>query len=162
MRFAVLVSVFLSAACASSVPSRDANTILLVRHAETEGGGSDPILSAAGRARAEALAELLAREGIERILTTDYHRTRSTAQPIAARLGIEPEIYDPRALPQLAADLRERSGIVLVVGHSNTTPELARLLGGDPGEAIREDEHDRLYRIDPASGRTRMTRFEAP
>ncbi|HEX6202017.1 MAG TPA: hypothetical protein VF100_03370, partial [Thermoanaerobaculia bacterium] len=70
-------------------------------------------------------------------------------------------IYDPRRLAELAAALRAGEGTVLVVGHSNTTPELVRLLGGDPGAPIAHDEHDRLYRVDPASGETTLERFAA-
>jgi hypothetical protein len=34
----------------------------------------------------------------------------------------------------------------LIVGHSNTTPELTKLLGGDSGTEINEKgEYDRLY-----------------
>ena len=150
-------------ACATapqpSVAALDAPVIFLVRHAETEGGGSDPELSAAGVARAETLAQILDDEGIVRILATPYRRTRATAAPIGARLGIEPELYDPRSLPYLAATLEERGETVLVVGHSNTTPELARLLGGDPGSPIAEDEHDRIYRIELPSARTTIIRY---
>jgi hypothetical protein len=31
------------------------------------------------------------------------------------------------------------------VGHSNTTPEVVKHLGGDPGGAIDENEYDRFY-----------------
>jgi hypothetical protein len=50
-----------------------------------------------------------------------------------------------------------------VVGHSNTTPELAGLLGGDPGSPISEDEYDRLYAIcrrPGADATTLILRFE--
>jgi 2,3-bisphosphoglycerate-dependent phosphoglycerate mutase len=46
----------------------------------------------------------------------------------------------------LAADMRAAGGRHLVVGHSDTTPELVGLLGGEPGPAIDEpSEYDRLY-----------------
>lgn len=139
----------------------DAPGILLVRHAEAEAGVTDPELTAAGRRRAEALADRLAGEGIAAVLVTDTRRARATAAPLAERLGLEVEVYDPRRLPDLAARLRERAGTVLVVGHSNTTPELVRLLGGEPGEPIGHHEHDRLYRVDPASGATTLERLPA-
>jgi broad specificity phosphatase PhoE len=135
--------------------------ILLVRHAETAGEGSDPGLSEAGRRRAERLADVLAGEGVERILSTDLRRTRETAAPLAARLGLDLETYDPRELPALAERLRAEGGVVLVVGHSNTTPALVHLLGGDPGEPIAHDEHDRLYRVDLPSGETALERDSA-
>lgn len=136
-----------------------ATQILLVRHAEAEGTGGDAALTAAGRRRAEALAELLAGEDLDAVLATDTRRARDTAAPVAARHGLEVALYDHRDLAELAARLRQRGGTVLVVGHSNTTPELVRLLGGEPGEPIAHDEHDRLYRVDAASGRTLLERF---
>lgn len=38
-----------------------------------------------------------------------------------------------------------------MVGHSNTTPELVSILGGEPGPPIDEaSEYDRLYVLVPA------------
>jgi broad specificity phosphatase PhoE len=147
-----------AAAAGAASPDR----ILLVRHAETAGEGSDPELSEEGSRRAERLADLLAEEGVERIFSTDLRRTRDTAAPLAGRLGLEVELYDHRALPDLAERLRAEGGVVLVVGHSNTTPALVELLGGDPGEPIAHDEHDRLYRVDLPSGQTALDRFTPP
>ena len=111
-------------------------------------------------ARAARLAEMLASKSIERILTTDYHRTRETAAPLAALLGVDVELYDPRALQEAAATLRREGGKVVVVGHSNTTPSLVGLLGGDPGAPIAENEHDRLYRVELPSGKTTVERYD--
>ena len=67
------------------------------------------------------------------------------------------------ARPELAAALLSSPGRHLVVGHSNTTPELVGLLGGDPSSPIPEDEYDRLYvvRHQPGSDATTLLlRFE--
>lgn len=148
----------LAAGAPASSPEA-AGTVYLVRHGETEGEGQERRLSAAGRARAEALADRLAGAGIEAIHTTDYRRTRETAAPLAERLGLHPRLYDPDDLPGFAARLRMAGGTVLVVGHSNTTPELVEYLGGEPGSPITEDEHDRLYRVELPSGETELSRF---
>jgi 2,3-bisphosphoglycerate-dependent phosphoglycerate mutase len=123
-----------------------AGVIFLVRHAETpyEPGG-DPALTRAGVQRADRLGVLLRDTGIETIHTTDYLRTRATAAPIAAALGLDPVVYDGRALESVAERLRRAGGRHLVVGHSNTTPRLVALLGGEPGPDILVDEHDRVY-----------------
>lgn len=119
----------------------------LVRHAEKQ-KGDDPALTEAGAERAEALADLLADANIEHILSSDYTRTRDTAAPLAARLNLTVELYDPRDLPGLVVRLKEAGGRYLIVGHSNTTPYLAHLLGGDHGGPITEaTEYDRLYYI---------------
>jgi len=133
----------LHAACAVT-PA--APHVYVVRHAEKM-SGDDPALSEMGIARAEALANLLAERNITRIFSTDTHRTRGTAAPLAARLGIQTEIYDHRAPEQLAARIRESGETVLVVGHSNTIAGIAATFGVDAGSAVEEDEYDRLYVI---------------
>lgn len=122
-----------------------AGTFFVLRHADDLDEGRDPVLSEAGEARARELADLLEPAQIGYILSSDYHRTRDTVAPLAALLGLPVEIYDPRELPALVEVLRERGGTGLVVGHSNTTPALVELLGGDPGAPIAETEFDRLY-----------------
>lgn len=121
--------------------------VYIVRHAEKV-AGDDPALTAAGQARAAALALLLRDAGIARIFTTDTRRARDTAAPLAAALRLEPEIYAAGKQAEFAARLRELNANVLVVGHSNTIDELAALLGVDSGEPVEEaTEFDRLYVI---------------
>jgi hypothetical protein len=80
------------------------------------------------------------------VLSSDLRRTRDTAAPLAEALGLEVELYDPLALEKLLPVLSGEPGRHLVVGQSNTTPRLAELLGGEPGEPIDEPtEYDRLY-----------------
>ena len=126
--------------------------VYLVRHAEKQ-AGEDPSLTAAGEARAAELADLLADQGLTQIHSTNYKRTLETAAPLAARIGLQVVLYDPRDLEGFADELRASVGVHLVVGHSNTTPQLAAALGGDPGSEIDEKgEYDRLYVIDLSSG----------
>ena len=139
--------------------------LFLVRHAE-KGDGADPPLTEAGQRRAQTLARMLAESGIGHIHSTDYVRTRETAAPVAERLGLEVRIYDPARLEELADKLLHEGGRHLVVGHSNTTPELVSVLGGDPGEPIEDAwEYDRLYLVIPDSqGNTSkvLIRYGAP
>ena len=131
-------------ACASAPPPVE-NTIYLVRHAE-KADGDNPSLTLVGRARAEILARELSDAGLTAIYSTDYKRTRETAAPIAKATGLPVIGYDPRGLEPFASMLRATPGNILVVGHSNTTPELVDLLGGKPGAPIDEaSEYDRLY-----------------
>jgi broad specificity phosphatase PhoE len=83
--------------------------------------------------------------GITKVWSTNYQRTASTAAPLAASLHLDVTPYDPSKLAEFAAVVRATPGRHLVVGHSNTTPELVRALGGDPGELIPDWEYDRLY-----------------
>ena len=159
-----LRSVAASPASAADEPgAAPGTTVFLVRHAEPlhpppESAPRNPALNRLGRERAERLAQVLGDAGIDGILSTDLHRTLQTAAPLAERLGLEVETYDHRELPELAERLRATPGRFLVSGHSNTTPELVRLLGGDPGEPIDEKtEFDRLYVVVLEPGREPVT-----
>ena len=156
---ALLASVTL-AACASSPPP-DARQIYLVRHAE-KAAGDNPPLTLIGRARAEILANELKDAGLTAIYSTDTRRTRETAAPIARATGLTVLPYDSGNLETFANMLRATPGNILVVGHSNTTPQLVKELGGKPGAPIVEaTEYDRLYVL-TANGRrfrTELRRF---
>ena len=130
----------------------DDTTIYLVRHAEKVLNVTNPELSEAGKQRAETLARDLAGAGISRIHSTQYKRTLQTAGPLARDLSIEIEIYDPDTLDQFAESVGRTGETHLIVGHSNTTPQLVEAFGGVPGADIDEaSEYDRLYvvQIDP-------------
>ena len=143
----------LLAAPALVVAQEEPIVVYLVRHAErAEDGTSDPPISAAGWDRARLLAVMLRDAGLTRIHTTDYLRTRSTGQPIAEETGLRLREYDANDLTGFAERLRTTPGRHLVVGHSDTTPELVAALGGDPGSPIVDPEYDRLYIVTLAAG----------
>ncbi|MEL6546731.1 MAG: phosphoglycerate mutase family protein [Myxococcota bacterium] len=122
-------------------------TVFLVRHAEKLDSSSASPLTAEGKRRARALAHMLRDAQIDRIHSSDTVRTRETARPLADRLKQKVELYDAKNLKAFARVLLETEGRQLVVGHSNTTPALVRLLGGKPGGAFGEREYDRIYEL---------------
>jgi probable phosphoglycerate mutase len=150
----------------STAAAAGGNTVIyLVRHAEKVTDGVDPILSAAGRERARVLADLLEGVRIDAIHSTDFRRTRETARPLAQRIGRAIDLYDPDRSEALVADILSAGGRHLVVGHSNTVPELVVLLGGDGGPPIDEAaEYDRLYvvtRTGDGAVQTELRRYGA-
>ncbi len=130
-----------------SEPASLSRTIFLVRHAEKELNVDNPRLTAAGQARAESLKELLSTEDIQSIYSSDFRRTIETANPLAESCGLEVKIYDPSKLAEFAKELQSSTGNCLVVGHSNTTPELTKLLTGEEVVPMPETEYDRLIRV---------------
>jgi phosphohistidine phosphatase SixA len=131
-------------------------TVILVRHAEKAADDPrDPALSEAGRERARALAQLLARSGARRLVASEYRRTRETLAPLSEALGVALESFPARELEALAKDLAgtPAGSTVVVAGHSNTVPALAARLGaplagvteGAQGPALDEQEYDRLF-----------------
>jgi broad specificity phosphatase PhoE len=162
----LILLLLLVASCAAECSEKvDAATVFLVRHAEKQIVGDDPGLTAAGRERAVELARLLQNTSIDAIYSTDFARTRETAAPLADRLAKPIRIYDWEQQEDLAAEMVREGGRYLVVGHSNTTPELVQILGGEPGPPIDERlEHDRLYivRIGPGGVTTELRRYGKP
>ena len=123
--------------------------IYLVRHAEksTE-NPSDPALTPEGAERATELARVLSHAGITHVFSTETTRTRTTAAPTAMQAGVSIAPYDPQGAEGMASFARQlltTPGTALVVGHSNTTPELVEELGGDAVVPMTDDDYDRLY-----------------
>jgi len=128
--------------------------VLVVRHAEKAGPSGDVPLSAAGEARAQALVAIGKEAGVSAILTTQFQRTRQTAAPLAAALGITPEVLDvkgpvPEHVQGIAAAIRTRFAgrTVLVVGHSNTVPAIVGALGGPKLPDLCDDLYDDLFTV---------------
>ena len=157
--------IFLFACCfignANASNEDTSYTLYLVRHAEKQQDGSrDPELTEVGKARSERLATWFKDKDIKDIWSSDYKRTRDTAKPLVSRLGLELTIYDPRDLADLVVQLQHNQRTALVVGHSNTTPELARLLCDCFIADMDESEYDRLIVISVVGSNTEATALQ--
>lgn len=125
-----------------------AQTFYLVRHTEkVDDGSKDPVLTQPGQKRAQNIAAMLSHAGIKYIFSTDYQRTQLTAKPLADFLNVEITSYDPSQLPSFAIQLQALDGNALVVGHSNTTPQLAQLLSGQPAIELDESDYDHVFQV---------------
>ncbi len=164
----LLLALAFSLFAASSVA---AQTVYLVRHAEKADASSDPVLSEAGQARATALATLLAEVHPGHVFTSPLQRTRLTAAPTADfhSVTLEPVGFDGGTAAHVAA-IADRvralpeDAVVLVVGHSNTIPLIARALGYAEAADMPECEYDRMTMLhlmgDGAHGM--VSRYGAP
>lgn len=159
MTIALVLALFLAPASAGHPPAAtpvslvSQNAIFLVRHAEKAKVKHDPPLSKEGAARAQRLADLLQDAGVTSILTTELQRTKQTAAPLAKKLKVDPvelSSADPKAF---AARALQGSGATLVVGHSNTLPDILAALGVKPAIAIADDEYSNLFVVVPAAGK---------
>lgn len=130
-------------------PAYAFQSIYVVRHAEKLDSSRDPELSPQGKIRAESLSKALRDSGIAAIFTSEYKRTMLTAAPLAESLKIKATATNDMAktLQTLKADTSEKAA--LVVGHSNTVPEILKGLGSDVKVEIAESEFDRLYIVTP-------------
>ncbi len=148
--------------------SQATTTIIFVRHAEKElTVGENPGLSDAGRRRvAELTRQLVDADvvaGIDAIYSTPFKRTQETVRPLAEVLNIPINTYDAADRETvLETILKNHKGkIILVVGHSDTLPELIANLGASKKvPPISETEYDNIYIISiPWFGKTKTIRL---
>ena len=118
--------------------------VILVRHAERQSTGTDPALTAAGKRRASLLATMFAGSGVTAIFTSDAGRTRQTAAPLAAKVGVTARQIDDN-IDTAKAQILAGGACVVVVGHSNTVPAFIEALGGPADVVIDDHEFDRMF-----------------
>ena len=158
-----IAALVILAGCATTRRETPATTtVYLVRHGEKSTAipnDPDPDISTAGWARAYALATRLRDSGITAIITTQLKRTKETAEPLAARLGLAQEVVPTggAAHPDsvAAAIMRHRGGKILVVGHSNTITPIIAALGGPKLPNLCDSEYSTLFVV-------RVTRSPSP
>jgi broad specificity phosphatase PhoE len=154
-----------------SVPASAQQTVIFVRHAERADGGAgapdamtgapaDPTLSDAGAARAARLAAMLADAGVKGIYTSEFKRTQETAKPLASKLGVAIEVVPSKEAAALVAKIKAAHprDTVLIIGHSNTIPDVIRAFGG-PAIKIADDEYSGIYILTPSTGTLTLIRY---
>jgi len=170
LTFAAVFALFVAAVVTFFI-YRSATTttvVVLARHAEKVVSSiQDPPLSEEGEQRAERLAQMFGRgKGvgkIDAIYVSDARRTQQTAAPLAQRLGTQPIVVPAADTKGLVSRvMREHDGdTVLIVGHSNTVPQLIHELSDIDVPAIGDDEYDTLYVLSiPSFGHASVLRME--
>ncbi len=139
--------------CALAPPVLAQKAVIVVRHAEKVDESTDPLLSAAGTARAESLARTLKSLDIKGVYVTQFQRTALTAAPLAKALGLTVTVVKAEAPPELVERMtREHPrDVVLAVGHSNTVPMILSALGHAEIVKLGSDEFDSLFVVVPQS-----------
>jgi phosphohistidine phosphatase SixA len=156
------MSMVLVAVCCQTAPGQEEfkpTTVFLVRHAEKEAEPKqDPPLTKEGVTRSQELARLLSGAGVRAIYTSQFVRTKQTAEPLAAKTGVSATVLtikpNPSNLRLIADDstadvvnkiLQHPGDSALVIGHSNWIPDVIKLLGGDVVPTIDEQKFDDLF-----------------
>ena len=150
-------------------------TVFLVRHAEKEDEPKqDPPLKKEGVLRSQELARLLGAAGVKTIITSQFARTKQTAEALAAKAGLTVTSISLKSNPtnsrliaeestaEVVNKILERGGeSVLVVGHSNSVPDVIKMLGGDTVPAIDERKFDDLFIVTVyAKGKARVVHLK--
>lgn len=169
---AALAGVLVIALAFWLVSAASTTTIFVMRHAEkltSNPGDPDPALAPAGEARALELAQFFGRapkgQGLNAVIVSEFRRTQETVRPLANRLGI-PVIVVPAAdtaATAKRAHAENRGGRVLIVGHSDTVPEIVQELSGVDVGAMSETEYGIVYLVTiPRFSRAAVTRVDLP
>lgn len=132
------------------------STFYFIRHAEKDRSDPeniDPELSQKGLGRAMHWAEILDEVPIDAIYSTDYERTQMTAAPMAVKKNLTVQIYNPELIDieQFKADNLNKK--VLVVGHSNTTPDFVnKLIGQEKYSQIDDNQNGSMFIVEIVNG----------
>ncbi len=158
---ALMACLFL--ACHAQQPVVPASaSVFVVRHAEkADPSDPDTPLSEAGETRARALASALSGRGLKAVYATEFKRTQQTAKPAAQAAGVDVVIINNAERTALIerAKAVPMGSAVLIVGHSNTVPDIVRELSGEEVDGISENEFDNLYEVVlEADGRKHLVR----
>jgi phosphohistidine phosphatase SixA len=141
--------------CATADGGGAAPAYYVMRHLQ-KADGPDPALSAAGAANAGRLATWFeSRAKPQAIYVSTTRRARETAEPLAGRLGLTLKEYNPADTPALVARVRAEPGSVLVVGHSNTVPDIVAGLGGTRPAPLADSDYGSVW-IVTKDGRTEL------
>jgi phosphohistidine phosphatase SixA len=112
-------------------------TFILIRHAEKDtsptANKADVDLTQQGRERAVRFFETVKEYKPEQIFSTIFRRARETVTPLAQNLNPDYRLmiqtYNYAEIEEFAEKLLKLDAkTVVVVGHNNTTPQLANLL----------------------------------
>ena len=155
LAFAIAAAAALTAAGPPAAEPTAVHQTYVVRHLE-KAEGDDPPLSEKGAERAGQLAELLADSEIAAIFATETRRAMETAAPLAQKLRLRVRPYDPRDPDALVGAARQAGGPVLVVGHSNTVPDLVARFGGPAQPPLSEEDYGTIFIVAPDGTVTRM------
>ena len=119
-------------------------TVLLVRHADRDGNLDQ--LKAEGFVRAGVLAHVVDKAGLDALIRSDAVRAQQTAEPTATAEALTPIVLTANDVTAFVDEIRtnHRGQTVLVVGHSDTVPQIIAGLGG-PAVTITSTEFDNFY-----------------
>ena len=135
--------------------------VTCVRHAEITGGGANPALSSAGQLRAALLAHMVQDEDVKAVYVTELTRSVQTGTPTAEAAGLSVTPYAATDTAGLRTAISgHRSGLVLVVAHSNTVGDIIAALGAPNIGDLQEDQFDRMFVLTrPAFGGPTLVRL---
>lgn len=124
-------------------------TYFFIRHAEKERNDAtnkDPHLMQKGIFRAAKWSYALDNIKFDAVYSSDYFRTKETAQPTAEKNNLKISLYDSDQLNSQEFIENTKGKTVLVVGHSDTTPMFVNaILGNEKYPQMDDNNNGNLY-----------------
>lgn len=165
MRVLAIITMAAALAGCATTPSTTAPAFYVMRHLNTPEGQRDPDLTPEGRRLSIELGLRFQRGGPAAIYISGYRdqgrliayqRTMETVLPLIAQLNLRPIIYDPGDTPGFVARVRAGPLPALIVGHSNTVPDIVEQLGGPRPAPLSHPDFGDLWIIAPDGATQRV------
>lgn len=138
-------------------------TFYIVRHAEKLQDGTDnPDLTLAGQQRATRLGEVLKGARVDYIATTNLKRSLETGKLLYRHLGSPPfQTFPPEMMQSWLDAVNEAGGGrgYVHVGHTNTIPELLKVLNVKESVTIDERDYANLIVVAVKGSKAEMVRL---
>jgi broad specificity phosphatase PhoE len=125
-----------------SFGQQNSTTYYFIRHAEKVDNSQNPDLSEKGLERAQLWNKIFSEVDFDQIYSTEYKRTFQTANPTATTQKIAIKLYNPKTVVIDSFKKETLGKKVLIVGHSNTTPNFVNQI---INQKIYEDIEDTTF-----------------
>lgn len=149
--FAFFCMLNLQAQEAETETETETTTYYLIRHAEKNRlnpSNENPNLKEKGVDRAINWSKTFKHINFDYIFSTNYNRTIQTALPTAKSKDLEIQFYNPNDLYNEDFKALTTGKKVLIVGHSNTTPQFVnKILGQEKYPEMDDRNNADLYII---------------
>ena len=134
-----------------------------IRHAEKDRSNPEnknPELNQQGKIRALNWLYFFRDIPLKKIYSTNYNRTIQTVKQIAEEKNITISYYSPENIDVENFKKQNKNMSILVVGHSNTTPELVNLIiGENKFEKMNDNDNSSLFVIRELAGDVMVERI---
>ena len=163
----LLAVLTLVAACKESgkinvAEKENTSVYYFIRHAEKDRSDStnkNPSLTIQGLERANKWALFFKDKNIAAVYSTNYKRTQQTALPIAKEQNLKIISYNAKEFISEKFITNNKGKNIVIVGHSNTTPELVNsLLGEKKYEDIADSENNNVFIVTLKKNKTTAKR----
>lgn len=138
----------------------DITTYYLIRHAEKDRSDPDnknPDLNEEGIIRAALWSKVFQKIKFDEIYSTELKRTQQTVSAISLQSDVKLTPYSADNLYSEDFKMRTQGKIVLVAGHSNTTPQFVnKIIGEDRYPNMDDNDNGSLYIVTVVGNKTKV------